>query len=185
MRRLCLGMTCLLLCLGLVSAQECKKMDYNSDLQQYMEKAVQDFSACQPKTEASCRSFLAKALEHVYGVKDFGGGDKYSTAREIADKVKDDPGWEHVGSASDQDALKKAASGAGCGRAAIAVLPSDSGQGHVAIVLPGALSHSGKWKLDVPGSASFFMHKPSNSYSGKPLSYAFPDNQGIEIYVKK
>jgi len=106
------------------------------------------------------------------------------TPAEITKKVGSDPNWAHVGSAADQNALRSAQDSANCGKAVVAVLASSTG-GHVAMILPGTLVHSYGWKLDVPNAASFFTHNPSKSFAGKPLSYAFPKAEGIELYARK
>lgn len=185
MKKAVFCVVCLMLSLSMVAApQECKKTDYSADQQKYMETALQKFSACPLPLDNACRAALAQALEHIYGVKDFGADPKYMTPAEIGTKVADDANWEHVGSATDQNALKTAQESANCGRAVVAVLSSQTG-GHVAIILPGKLSHSGSWKLDVPNAASFFTYKPQKSFAGKALSYSFPNAQGIEIYARK
>src|SRR5882757_589420 len=89
---------CLAVCLGNAFAQDCKKTEYSAATKTYLENAVQQFVACHAKNQGygSCRSFAAQALEHIYGVKDLGGGgDKYLDPNEIAKKVK--AGWEHLG----------------------------------------------------------------------------------------
>lgn len=184
MRRLVVAVVCLM-GLGMVAAQECKKTEYSGETKTYLEAAVQQFVACKAKSDAygSCRDFAAKALEHVYGVKDFESGGKYSDPNEIAKKVSAG-GWDHLGGVSDQAALKKAQEAANCGRAVVAVMTAEGG-GHVAIILPGPMSHSAGWKLDTPNSASFFMHKPEKSFAGKPLAYSFGSPQGVELYAKK
>lgn len=184
MKKLFFCAACLILFLGAALSQDCKKADYSAEQQKHMDAAIQKFAACPLPVDDSCRGALAEALEYVYSVKDFGAAPKYMTPAEIEKKVASDSNWEHVGSASDQNALKTAQSGANCGKAVIAVLASDTG-GHVAIILPGSLAHSGTWKLDVPSSASFFTHNPLKSFAGKPLSYSFPNPQNIEIYARK
>ena len=184
MNRSLLCVTGLLLGMGAALAQECKKTEYSSEQQQYMETAVKQQSLCQSKTDASCRSFLAQSVEHIYGIKDFGSDANFASAPEVGKRVSTDATWEHIGSASDPEVLKKAVSSANCGQAVLAVMTSDGG-GHVAMILPGAMSPSGGWKMEVPNSASFFMHNPAKSYTGKPLSFAFATPDGIEIYAKK
>ena len=183
MRRLVVAMVCLA-CLGTVMAQECKKTEYSGEIKTYLDGAVQEFIACQAKGGGygTCRDFTAKALEHVYGVKDFSNGGKYSDPNAIAKAVS--ISCEHLGSVSDLAALKKAQEQANCGHAVVAVMSAADG-GHVAIILPGPLSHSAGWKLDTPNSASFFMHKPDKSFAGKPLAYSFGSPQGVELYLKK
>lgn len=179
-----LCVTGLMLGMGAALAQECKKTEYSSEQQQYMDAAVKQQSLCQSKTDASCRSFLAQSVEHIYGIKDFGSDANFASAPEIGKRVSTDATWEHIGSASDPEVLKKAVSSANCGQAVLAVMTSDAG-GHIAMILPGAMSPSGGWKMDVPNSASFFMNNPAKSYTGKPLSFAFASPNGIEIYAKK
>ncbi|HYL93166.1 MAG TPA: hypothetical protein VEW69_08410, partial [Alphaproteobacteria bacterium] len=175
---------CLMFALGTAVSQDCKKAEYGADQQKYMESALQEFSACKLPLDNNCRSALAKAAEKIYGIKDFSADSKYLTPDAIGSKVAADTNWEHVGSASDQAALKSAQSAANCGRAVVAVLTGENG-GHVALILPGTLAHSGAWKLDVPNSASFFTHNPAKSFAGKGLSYSFPKAEGIEIYARK
>jgi hypothetical protein len=176
---------CLAMFVGLsMVAQECKKTEYTADQQKYMEAALQKFSACTLPMDNACRTAVAEALEHIYGVRDFGAAPNYMTPAEIGRKVAGDSNWEHLGSASDQNALKTAQEDANCGRAVVAVLSTDTG-GHVAIILPGKLAPSGAWKLDVPAAASFFTHNPQKSFAGKKLSYSFPSQQGVEIYARK
>jgi|SRR5689334_5951987 len=184
MKRLLLCTASTLLWIGTATSQDCKKTDYNADQQKYMETALQQFTACQLPLDNACRAHLAQALEHLYGVKDFGSDSRYMNATEIGKKVASDTGWEHLGSATDQDALKKAQSSANCGRAVVAVLSSETG-GHVAIILPGPLTASYGWKVSVPNSVSFFTYNPGKSFAGKPLSYSFPGAQGVEIYARK
>jgi hypothetical protein len=175
---------CLALGLGTALSQDCKKAEYGPDQQKSMDAAVQKFASCQLPLDDSCRAALAEALGLVYGVKDFGAAAKYQAPAEIGKKVSGDPNWTHIGSASDQNALKTAQDSANCGKAVIAVLASDTG-GHVAMILPGKLAHSGGWKLDVPNSASFFTHNPGKSFTGKSLAYSFPKAEGIELYARK
>jgi hypothetical protein len=185
MKRVMFCAACLMLFLGMAAAaQECKKTEYTAEQQKYMEAALQKFAACTLPLDNACRAAVAEALDHIYGAKDFGAAPKYMTPAEIGKKVAGDSNWEHLGSASDQNALKSAQESANCGRAVVAVFSSDTG-GHVAIILPGKLSHSGSWKLDVPSAASFFTHNPQKSFAGKPLSYSFPSPQGVEIYARK
>jgi hypothetical protein len=168
---------CLVVLASVATPQDCKKSEYGADQQKAMETALQKFTACQLPLDGGCRGTLAQALEQIYGVKDLG-----ATPAEIGKKAGAE--WEHLGAASDQEALKKAQAAANCGRATIAVMSSETG-GHVAIILPGQLTTSSGWKLQVPNSASFFTHNPSKSFAGKPLSYSFPKADGVELYAKK
>lgn len=182
MKRVLVCALCLMFCVGTGVPQDCKKAEYGADQQKSMETALQKFTGCQLPLDNGCRGALAQALEQIYGIKNFGADAKYMTPAQIASKAASD--WEHLGAAADQEALKKAQAAANCGRAVIAVMSGENG-GHVALILPGPLTTSNGWKLQVPNSASFFTHNPGKSFSGKPLSYSFPKADGIEIYAKK
>jgi len=90
--------------------------------------------------------------------------------------------WEPIGIATNQDDLDKAQKNANDTKATIAFDPNKTN--HVAIILPGKTSKSGAWGMDVPNSASFFIHKPE-SYINKGLSYSFSSPEGIILYTKK
>ena len=107
--------------LSAASSQDCKKTGYSTDEQGYLNVALTKFAACPLPLDSQCRATLAQALEHVYGLKDFGGESKYMTPAEISKKVASDSNWAHVGSASDQNALKSAQDSANCGKQVIAV----------------------------------------------------------------
>src|SRR6266849_4458068 len=107
MKKLLLSTACTLLWLGTAMPQDCKKTDYSADQQKYMETALQQFTACQLPLDHGCRAHLAQALERLYGVKDFGSDSRYMNSTEIGKKVAGDANWVHLGSATDQDALKK------------------------------------------------------------------------------
>ena len=106
---------------------------------------------------------------------------------EIADAVKGGGNWELLGHAYDKDALNKAQDYANSKKATIAVYKSSTGQGHVAVILPGDLQASGSWGIKVPNSASFFLGNRQRSYIGKGLSYAFTKDmlKDVVVYGRK
>src|SRR5215470_17471059 len=122
MRKLFFGLACCLFLLSAARTQDCKKTDYSADEQKYFNDALTKFAACPLPLDSQCRAALAQALEHVYGLKDFGAESKYMTPEEISKKVASDTNWSHVGSASDQNALKSAQESANCGKPVITVL---------------------------------------------------------------
>jgi hypothetical protein len=131
-----------------------------------------------------CDSFVGRALKRVYGIRDFeqpAGSDRFLSAERIAALVAASPDWVTLGNAADQDALDEARAYAGDGYAVLAVKSGHPG-GHVALVLPGPLTASGSWKLNVPRSASFFLDRAQGSYVGKPLSFAFSSAAGVKLY---
>jgi hypothetical protein len=71
---------------------------------------------------SACNWFLSRALEQLYGVKDFVPVGEWLSANAIYDHVQNDPNWSRPGPASDQAVLADAAQGAANGQ------PSDRGE---------------------------------------------------------
>lgn len=151
------------------------------------EKKLNELLSCSgPMDQYSpCNMFVGRALERLYGVKDFKtGSDKFLLANEIAAHVATSSDWVYLGEATDQNALTQAQGYANQGRAIIAVRAGDT-NGHVAVVLPGTTTQSGKWNLKAPNSASFLLNEPKLSYVGKPLSHAFGSPAGVKLYGRE
>ena len=143
--------------------------------------------SCQQAVDdvSPCNRFIGKALERVWGITDFKTGlappSDYMLANDIVSKlltIKDK--WVEIGRANDQSNLATAAAWSDKGYAVIAVRP-DTPNGHVALILPGPLTASGKWGLKVPNSASFLYKNPDLSYIGKPLSTAFAADKKADV----
>jgi hypothetical protein len=135
---------------------------------------------------SACNWFLSRALERLYGVKDFipVGDDEWLSANAIYDQVQNDPNWSRLGPASDQAVLANAAQGAANGQPVIAASKGNP-NGHVALILQGELLTSGSWHLNVPNSASFFLDNNrtvGRAYVGCKLSWAFESPNGVEIF---
>lgn len=135
---------------------------------------------------SACNWFLSRALEKLYGVKDFvpAGDAEWLSANAIYDHVRGDPNWSRLGSASDPAVLADAAQGAANGQPVIAASKGNP-HGHVALILPGELLPSGSWNQKVPNSASFFLDETrtvAKAYVGCKLSWAFTSPNGVEIF---
>ena len=133
----------------------------------------------------ACNYFVAKALQLLYGVKDFTpemNNGRWLTANEIAAYVRRHTDlWSLLGAADIEKNLSDAAAGARQGQPTIAVMKGDP-HGHVAIVLPGDLKHSTTWKMDVPNSAAFSLNNVDKAYVFCRLSAAFSDPSNVQIY---
>ena len=157
----------------------------SSESIEILEGIQDDYDACKGSEteERECNYFTAEALCRFYQIEDFKKDDDYVSYREIKDVVTHNGGtWEPIGIATNQDDLNKAQQNANDTKATIAFDPNKTH--HVAIILPGNSSRSGQWGMDVPNSASFFIHKPE-SYINKGLSYSFSSPEGIILYTKK
>jgi hypothetical protein len=156
------------------------------DWQHDVQLMLGEFLTCGGPTPPTtpCNMFLARALKRVYNINDFdrpGGG--YLTANEMADYVLiHTDQWTSLGDAGTQAALTQAQGYANLQKAVIAVFKNTAGVGHVALIVPGTLQHSGAWNLDCPNSASFFLDRPEKSYICKQLAYAFQTPDNVVIY---
>ena len=127
---------------------------------------------------SACNIFVGRVLKTVYGVDDFlvqppQAGKVYYTANEIAALLPTWSGWSDLGTADNQDVLNMAKAQADQRHLVIAVWSNSDGPGHVALIGPGPLTHSAKWGLDTPVSASFTLNQPAKAFLGQPLSCAF------------
>lgn len=150
-----------------------------------LEEIQADYDVCKvdESEERECNRFTAEALCRFYQIEDFKKGEEYVTYREIKDVVTKNGGtWEPIGIATSQEDLDKAQENANNTKATIAFDPTKTN--HVAIILPGSSTKSNQWGMDVPNSASFFVHK-ADSYINKGLSYSFTGPKGIILYTKK
>jgi len=150
-----------------------------------LEEIQSDYDACKSTEteERECNRFTAEALCRFYQIEDFKQEGEYVTYREIKDVVTLNGGlWEPIGLATEQEFLDQAQKNANNAEATIAFDPTKSN--HVALILPGKQSKSNSWGLDVPNSASFFVHK-HDSYINKGLSYSFSSPEGIILYQRK
>ncbi|HYG65297.1 MAG TPA: hypothetical protein VEL74_22135 [Thermoanaerobaculia bacterium] len=143
------------------------------------ENLLHEFLQCTKEAPVADRSpcnwFTAKAIQRLWGVKDFqraGKPGEYLTANEIADFVAGSRCWERLGTAADDETLELAAREANAGLPVVAVYKAQP-HGHVALVTRGPVQHSGTWKSNVPMSASFLLDDPQASYVSGPLSKAF------------
>ena len=158
---------------------------------QTVKNILHQFKQCKTPIDdrSPCNYFVSRALEIIYKItvfKNEGDSSKpYFTSNEIALFVERNPGvWECLGLALDQNVLDNAQRHANLSKAVIAVLKG-SPNGHVAIIIPGNIKTSGNWNLDVPCAASFFLDKPSKSFVGCPLSYAFESPSNVTIYSRR
>jgi hypothetical protein len=135
----------------------------------------------------SCNTFTAEALRQLYQLNDLYGNDRaFVDTTELAAKITaPTSGWILLGKAESQRALREAKRLVESGNPTVAVLLNSSGEGHVAVVLPGDLQPSPKWNDALtPNSASFPHTSPTQSFIGCKLSYAFPSPKGVSLYYR-
>ncbi|MFT5823512.1 MAG: ribulose 1,5-bisphosphate synthetase/thiazole synthase [Crocinitomix sp.] len=167
------------------SLDEDGKIVISEESTKILEEIQASYDACKAdESEArECNRFTSEALCRFYQIEDFKKGEEYVTYREIKDVVTKNGGtWELIGVATNQEDLDKAQKNANDTKATIAFDPTKTN--HVAIILPGSTTKSNQWGMNVPNSASFFVHK-ADSYINKGLSYSFTGPEGIILYTKK
>lgn len=183
MRKIVLVIVCSLSSIGIYS------QNLNSNWEKDLTVILYQFMSCRDSIDniSPCNKFVSEALKAAYYVEDFYDEKKkrHMLANEIYDYLETSPRWLLLGSADDQDVLNSAQKDAGSKKAVIAVLKGET-NGHVALIMPGKLSKSPSWKLNVPNSASFFLNKPDKSYIGKHLGFAFPsaEKKNVLIYTR-
>lgn len=144
----------------------------------------------EPNNDKSpCNYFASNVLYKGWGISDFGSTGEHKLANQILEYVKGSIEWVYLGNGDNQDALIKAQKLANAGYPVYAI-STGSPNGHVAIIIPGSLSSSGTWKLDVPNSASFRLDQPldtNKTYVGKKLSYSWvaADKNKVRIFYRK
>ena len=149
-----------------------------------LEGLMEDYISCKENEtdDKECNHFTSEAICRFYEIEDFKQDGEYVSYRDIKDIVTLNGGlWEPIGLADSQDNLNAAQDYANNGQATIAFDPAKSN--HVAIILPGSTVKSSSWDLEVPNSASFFVHK-ADGYVNKALSYSFRSSEGIILYTK-
>jgi hypothetical protein len=135
-------------------------------------------------TLTACNIFVAKALDVLYLVHDFGPDDagKYLIAAVIRGAVRDNGHWTLIGTADQSDVLDAACTAVQDKTTPlIAISPA-----HVVILLPGQCP-STSWGANVPLVASYFQNHPmSDAFIGLPISKAWKttDRAQVEIWQR-
>jgi hypothetical protein len=179
----------ILLTLTVVSATFGQSLNENwrRDLAACLDK----FRQCTQTTgeKYQCSGFIGESIADVYKTNAFFSDklNRYLHITEISKSSLENGPWTSLGHAYDQKVLEDAQKQANANRAVIAVYVTDSGIGHIALVLPGKLQFSGSWGFNVPNAASFLFNDSEKSFVDKGLSYAFSKNmiKDVILYARK
>lgn len=149
-----------------------------------LEKEVARFEGC-ADTSTSCHALIGKVLKTVYQIDDFYSKKekRYMRVDEIQSFLQASKQWSLLGQGFEQTTLQEAQSLANKKRAVIAIYVNEEKIGHLAYVLPGELSPSGSWGVQVPNSMAYFVNEPSQSYVNRGLSYSFPRRIITDVYL--
>ncbi len=155
----------------------------NSQWRKELSSALEDFVKC--RESGACSSFVGESLKRVYNINDFYSSSekRYLRSSEISDLIKGDRKWTLLGRSFDQSALEEAQKNANAKKAVVAVYRSENGLGHVVLIVPGALTPSGSWGLNVPNAASFPATDPEKSFVDKGLSFAFTKSMMKDVFL--
>lgn len=163
-------------------------MSLTGDWKTSVGSMLTDFQTCKSANKGSeCKTYVAKAIKAMYGVNDFDAAGKPGGMLDVngvANYIKKSSNWKLLGDAGSQDILTQAQTLANGNKAVVAIMESDNGASHIAIIAPGSLVSCGKAGLKCPNSVSFFINNPDKSYVGKPLAYSFKTLEGIKIYAR-
>ena len=143
-----------------------------------------DYKACRDAAESrsDCKNFTTESLAKFYQITDeeLMKDGEYINYDKLPELVENSENWSLIGDAEDQSTLNKAQTASNTGHAVIAFIEDKKG-GHVAMIIPGEMRMSNKWKLKCPNSAGFFRHK-TESYTNKQLSYSFRSPEDLVVY---
>ena len=152
-----------------------------------LEASFQQFIDCTNSSgeKYQCSSFIGESISKVYKTNAFFSEkqNRYLHINEISKSSVENGQWTKIGYAYDQNVLDKAQIQANANKAVIAVYLTNSGIGHIAVILPGELHYSGSWGFNVPNAASFFFNDTEKSFVDKGLSYAFSKNMIKDVVL--
>jgi hypothetical protein len=163
----------------------------NENWKRDLELSLDKFRQCTQTTaeKYQCSGFIGESIANVYKTKTFYSDkqNRYLHINEISRSSLETGPWTSLGRAYDQKVLEDAQKQANANRAVIAVYVTDSGIGHIAVILPGKLQFSGSWGFNVPNAASFVFNDSQKSFVDKGLSYAFSKNmiKDVILYARK
>lgn len=171
----------ILLAPGLVTSIQAQSV--NSQWRQELANALEEFVKC--RESGACTNYVGESLRRVYNVNDFysSAEKRYLRSSEISDLIKENDKWTLLGRSFEQTALEEAQKHANAKKAVVAVYRSESGLGHVVLIVPGSLTPSGSWGLKVPNAASFPASDPEKSFVDKGLSFAFTKSMMKDVFL--
>jgi hypothetical protein len=159
----------------------------STDQEQLLATTIAYFKQCKAEStnRNDCRNSITEMISDFYKIDDFkNASGVYEIYDSIQPIVKRSNAWTKLGNASDQEVLNKAQQAANAGNATIAIDVSQT-YGQVAMIIPGKLTKSGSWKLQVPNTAALVNYSADKSFMNKSLSYAFKSTENIILYSKK
>ena len=133
------------------------------------------------RSGGNCEGYTYEAMRLVYTSE---SSEAYTDNHAFVMALKSSNNWQELGPAYNQKVLEKAQAAANEGHPVVAVY---FGQGkdplHVAVIVPGSLTLSGSWGMQVPNSISLPDFEPDHSFIGKPLSYAFEKRNLLSLKI--
>lgn len=166
---------------------ETKEVTLPTNQEQFLSTTIAYFKQCKAEStnRNDCRNSITKMITEFYNIGDFrakdGGFVIYDSIQPIVKRSND---WVKLGAASNQEVLDKAQQAANKGKATLAIDVSET-YGQVAMIIPGKLTKSGSWNLQVPNAAALVNYDAEKSFMDKSLAYAFKSAENIVLYSKK
>ena len=150
------------------------------------ERIYSEFLSCSQETNYRCRTYTSELISTVYDIENLKTSTGFMSNALLAQHIEKSEDWTLMGPAYRSEVLAKAQEMANEDKAVVAVYKDEIGQlMHVAVVLPGELTASGTWGMQVPNSVSLAVYDSDHSYLNKGLSYAFKKHMllRVEIYA--
>lgn len=166
---------------------ETKEVTLPTNQEQFLSTTIAYFKQCKAEStnRNDCRNSITKMITEFYNIGDFrakdGGFVVYDSIQPIVKRSND---WVKLGAASNQEVLDKAQQAANEGKATLAIDVSET-YGQVAMIIPGKLTKSGSWNLQVPNAAALVNYDAEKSFMDKSLAYAFKSAENIVLFSKR
>ncbi|MEM6841430.1 MAG: hypothetical protein AAF944_24200 [Bacteroidota bacterium] len=163
----------------------------SNDWRGQLETHLTNFKSCKSVADQNSKCFqqIGQALHSLYQLSDFYLQDqqRYMAVSEIYEHLEKDSQWQLIGKGYEQPVLQQAQELANAKKAVIAIYLNEDRIGQLSYILPGKLSPSGSWGMQVPNSAAFITNAVEKSYVEKGLSYSFPRRliPYVLIYTRK
>ncbi len=133
----------------------------NENWRRDLAASLDKFRQCTQATgeKYQCSGFIGESIANVYKTNAFYSEkqSRYLHINEISKSSVENGPWTSLGHAYDQKALEEAQKQANANKAVIAVYVTESGIGHIALILPGKLQFSGSWGFNVPNAHHLYL----------------------------
>ena len=156
----------------------------NKPVAQQAEQIYARFLSCSEDYSYRCRTYTSELISTVYEIENLKTSSGYMSTNLLAQHIENSKEWTLLGPAYKTEVLQDAQKRANEEKAVVAVYVDELGQlMHVAVILPGEMTASGTWGMQVPNSVSLALYDSDHSFVNKGLSYAFKKHMLLRVKI--